>query len=104
MIAAPEVPERGDQYGLEVWQRIRHKLPEQDRRRGRGSGVRFRARIGLGVRGGRAALLVIAAFVAGRVWPRPLTPAVRGARHRAKHDRRALSSVRTPATPGSGSC
>ena len=30
LIAAPEVPERGDQYGLEVWQRIRHKLPEQD--------------------------------------------------------------------------
>jgi len=28
MVAAPEVPERGDQYGLEVWQRIRHKLPE----------------------------------------------------------------------------
>ena len=30
MIAAPEAPERGDQYGLEVWQRIRHELPEQD--------------------------------------------------------------------------
>ena len=29
MISAPEVPERGDQYGLEVWQRIRHKLPER---------------------------------------------------------------------------
>ena len=30
MIAAPEVPERGDQYGLEVWQSIRHKLPETE--------------------------------------------------------------------------
>ena len=30
MIAAPEVPERDDRYGLEVWQRIRHQLPEQD--------------------------------------------------------------------------
>ena len=30
MIAAPDVPERGDQYGLEVWQRIRHELPEPD--------------------------------------------------------------------------
>ena len=30
MIAAPDVPERGDQYGLEVWQRIRHRLPEQE--------------------------------------------------------------------------
>jgi len=32
IVAAPEVPERGDQYGLEVWQRIRHKLPERDAR------------------------------------------------------------------------
>ena len=30
MIAAPELPGRGDQYGLEVWQRIRHQLPEQE--------------------------------------------------------------------------
>ena len=30
MIAAPETPERGDQYGLEIWQRIRHKLPERE--------------------------------------------------------------------------
>ena len=30
MIAAPDVPERGDQYGLEVWQRIRHRLPERE--------------------------------------------------------------------------
>ena len=27
MIVAPEIPERGDQYGLEVWQRIRPQLP-----------------------------------------------------------------------------
>ena len=30
MVAAPEVPERGDQYGLDVWQRIRHTLPERE--------------------------------------------------------------------------
>ncbi|MGH9144609.1 MAG: hypothetical protein ACRD2I_26010, partial [Vicinamibacterales bacterium] len=30
MIATPEAPERGDQYGLEIWQRIRHQLPERD--------------------------------------------------------------------------
>ena len=30
LVADPEVPERGDQYGLEVWQRIRHQLPEQE--------------------------------------------------------------------------
>jgi len=28
MVVVPAVPERGDQYGLEVWQRIRHRLPE----------------------------------------------------------------------------
>ena len=30
MIQAPDVPDRGDQYGLEVWQRIRHRLPPQE--------------------------------------------------------------------------
>lgn len=30
LIAEPDVPERGDHYGLEVWQRIRHQLPPQD--------------------------------------------------------------------------
>jgi hypothetical protein len=66
MIAAPEIPERGDQYGLEVWQRIRHKLPEQDApwwttffRHDR---LVFAA---------AAAMLVLVAFVAGRLWPRP---------------------------------
>src|SRR5437764_438374 len=29
MIEAPKAPDRGEQYGLEVWQRIRHQLPEQ---------------------------------------------------------------------------
>jgi hypothetical protein len=26
-VVAPDVPPRGDQYGLEIWQRIRHRLP-----------------------------------------------------------------------------
>jgi hypothetical protein len=30
MIDTPAAPERGDQYGLEVWQRIRPRLPEQE--------------------------------------------------------------------------
>src|SRR5437763_8188665 len=30
MIATPDAPARGEQYGLEVWQRIRNKLPEQN--------------------------------------------------------------------------
>ena len=72
MIAAPEAPERGDQYGLEVWQRIRHKLPEQD---APWWTTLFRVdRLTLAA---AAAMLVVAAFVAGRVWPRvPPAPGV----------------------------
>jgi len=67
MIAAPEVPERGDQYGLEVWQRIRHKLPEQAAPWWAGL---FRAeRLAFAA---AAAALAIAAFVAGRSWQQPL--------------------------------
>jgi hypothetical protein len=69
MIAAPEVPERGDQYGLEVWQRIRHKLPEQDTSSWpRVWATLFRSdRLMLAA---AAATLILVAFVAGRVWPR----------------------------------
>ena len=66
MIAAPEVPERGDRYGLEVWQRIRHKLPERET--GFWGFSRF-AGFGLA-----AALLMSAAFVGGRAWQRSATP------------------------------
>jgi hypothetical protein len=74
MIAAPEVPERGDQYGLEVWQRIRHRLPETETRWW--SSLVRPNRLALAA----AAALVVAAFVAGRVWPRqPTAPATVGA-------------------------
>jgi hypothetical protein len=66
MIAAPEVPERGEQYGLEVWQRIRHQLPEQDSPWWMAWFRRDRL-----VLVAAAASLVLAAFVAGRFWPRP---------------------------------
>jgi hypothetical protein len=69
MIAAPEVPERGDQYGLEVWQRIRHQLPEQD-----GSWWTMWVRWDRLALAGAAAVLVMAAFVAGRVWPHQAGP------------------------------
>ena len=70
MVATPEPPERGDQYGLEVWQRIRHQLPEQDAPWWI-AWLRW-DRLALVP---AAAVLVIAAFVAGRVWPRqPATP------------------------------
>ena len=63
MLATPEAPERGDQYGLEVWQRIRHQLPEQEQ-----------PWWSAWVRADRLALasafavMLVAAFVAGRWW------------------------------------
>jgi hypothetical protein len=65
MIAPPDVPERGEQYGLEVWQRIRHQLPEQRRPWWSTwfSGERL-------VLAGAAAVLVLVAFIAGRWSPR----------------------------------
>src|SRR2546425_4192836 len=68
MVTEPALPERGDQYGLEVWQRIRHKLPEQD--------VPWWKFLSTVSRGERlvllasAAALVLAAFIAGRYLPR----------------------------------
>lgn len=62
-IETPEAPERGDQYGLEVWQRIRHRLPEQEMP---WWSVWFRAdRLAAA---GVFAVLLLAAFVAGRWW------------------------------------
>ena len=65
MIAPPEAPERGDQYGLEVWQRIRHQLPERPEPWWTPFVTRDRL-----VFAAAAAMLVLVAFVAGRVWPR----------------------------------
>ena len=76
LVETPEAPERGDQYGLEVWQRIRHRLPEQEVS---WWSVWFRAdRLAVA---GAFAVLLMAAFVAGRWWSTPdsttsaLTPA-----------------------------
>jgi hypothetical protein len=71
MIAAPEVPERGDQYGLEVWQRVRHKLPERES--GFSGFWGFSRFSGFGL-AAAAALLMIAAFAGGRAWQRAATP------------------------------
>src|SRR5262245_65776269 len=60
MIAEPALPERGEQYGLEVWQRIRHKLPEQEQP-GWVEWVRAERLTLVGA----TAALVVAAFVAG---------------------------------------
>ena len=69
MVTAPEAPERGDQYGLEVWQRLRHQLPEPDRSWWQLAGPLFgRERLVLIT---ATASLIVAAFVAGRFWPSP---------------------------------
>jgi hypothetical protein len=65
MVPASEPPERGDQYGLEVWQRIRHRLPEQDAPWWV-AWLRWDRLVLVSA----AAVLMIAAFVAGRTWPR----------------------------------
>jgi hypothetical protein len=72
MIAAPEVPERGDQYGLDVWQRIRHQLPEQEASSWRTLWTTLSRGDRLGF-AAAAALLLLAAFVGGRAWQRQAT-------------------------------
>ena len=72
MMSVPEPPERGAQYGLEVWQRIRHQLPEQERPSWRGALDWLRMdRFALAA---AAALLVVAAFTAGRLFPGSRAP------------------------------
>jgi len=74
MVATPEPPERGDQYGLEIWQRIRHQLPEQESGFWRFSGFSgFERFSGFGL-AAAAAILMIAAFAGGRAWQRSTTP------------------------------
>src|SRR5262249_41306196 len=68
LVAEPEVPERGDHYGLEVWQRIRHQLPEREPSWWP-LWIRWDRLALAGVVAGFAAV-VVAAFIAGRVWPR----------------------------------
>ena len=70
LVATPEAPDRGEQYGLEVWQRIRHQLPEQELP---WWSAWFRAdRLALA---GAFSVLLLAAFVAGRWWSAATAPA-----------------------------
>ena len=58
-----DVPERGDQYGLEVWQRIRHRLPASEPWwRGAWQWQWVAAATA-------AVLLITLGFTAGRLWP-----------------------------------
>ena len=61
-----DVPERDERYGLEVWQRIRHDLPPQEVPWFMGLMAWHRSAMV-----GAFAMLIVAAFVAGRYWPRP---------------------------------
>jgi hypothetical protein len=79
MITAPEVPDRSDQYGLEVWQRIRQRLPDQPQPgftpfAGFGWFTSFERFAPFAIGAAAAAVLLIAAFVAGRL-SRPAPPA-----------------------------
>jgi hypothetical protein len=66
LLEAPEVPERGDQYGLEVWQRIRARLPEPEAP----WWVRWLRWDRLAV-AGAVAMLVVVAFITGLSWSNP---------------------------------
>jgi hypothetical protein len=70
LLDTPATPDRGDQYGLEVWQRIRARLPEPEESRWTVSmaGLRWGLWERRGVAGG-IAMLIVAAFLAGRLWP-----------------------------------
>ena len=61
-----EPPERGEHYGLEVWQAIRHRLPERQRT----WHSLLTPQWGLAA----AALLLVIGFSAGRLWPGEATP------------------------------
>lgn len=70
LVQAPDVPSRDDEYGRAVWHRIRHQLPERDPSWLAWFGIH---RLAIAA---AAACLVLAAFVAGRLWPRPSPPAL----------------------------
>src|SRR5262245_36607646 len=64
MVATPATPERGDLYGLEVWQRIRPQLPA----RHPWSRI-LHVRWSTLTTGAAVAVFAVAAFLAGRYWP-----------------------------------
>lgn len=63
LIGPGDVPSRDDRYGLEVWQRIRHRLPEVEPR---WYAVPVRWRL-MASAGAAAVVLIVTGFVAGRV-------------------------------------
>jgi hypothetical protein len=91
MVGAPATPERGDLYGLEVWQRVRPLLPPPD------PWSRFlRVRWSAVTMGAAIAVLAIAAFIAGRAWPsndRPASVRMQAPSPRTGADERARTAA-----------
>ncbi len=94
-VSAAPVPERGDAYGAEVWQRLKPRLdhgpePAPERR-----SLGWLAWLGVPSRrpfeAAAMAALLLAAFLAGRYWQRPAGPAAPPQALQAQH---AASQVR----------
>jgi len=67
LLQVAPVPERSDDYGAEVWRHVRQRLPERQvawrpRWSSRWNGLALAA---------AAAVLVVAGFLTGRLWPQP---------------------------------
>jgi hypothetical protein len=89
-----DVPERGDQYGLEVWQRIRHRLPARAPWWLGGTPLRHSARPGLwpwqwAAAAAAAVVLLAVGFTVGRIWQPVLAPQVAEAPRTMSDDERA---------------
>lgn len=70
-VKAPVPPARGEGYGEEVWRSIRGSLTVYEGRRWRWPSLGFRRPLALAT---ACALLMVAAFIAGRVWQGRQTP------------------------------
>src|SRR5439155_22850313 len=93
LVAAPPIPERGDLYGLEVWQRIRPLLPAREPW-WRMSALRWKSL----TLGAVVTALTISAFVAGRYWAptaMPVASSSRTAGAQADADERARTVARS---------
>lgn len=69
-VTTAPVPERSEDYGAAVWQRVRHGVPQR-------RGFRWAELLWSPPRwavAGAMAVLLVAAFVAGRFWPRSEAP------------------------------
>ena len=85
LLTTPEAPARDDRYGLEVWQRIRHRLAERD---GWWPALLRWDRLGWAGAAAVLCIVIAAAFVAGRL------------SQRLDRRRPEIASVETPGDGG----